>query len=90
MTVSPIFGEGFLKGTPNDPAELDIACNGKGRIETGWARLDSILVKTPGGTTIATDGVILGSITAKDTKMDGGALLWESVERQSNGKAFTP
>jgi hypothetical protein len=91
VTVSAIFRENFLKGTPHDPKELDISCTGVGRLETGWAMIDSIAVKTPGGTTIDTDGVILGSITAGDyTNFDGGRLLWESVERQSNGGFFNP
>jgi hypothetical protein len=91
VTVSAIFQENFLKSTPNDPKELDISCTGIGRLETGWAMIDSISVKTPGGTTIATDGVILGSITAGQfTNFDGGRLLWESDETQKNGGAFNP
>jgi len=90
VKVSPVFDAAFLKSTPNDPHELDIACNGAGRIETGWALLDSIGVKTPGGDLIDTDGVILGAMTVQDTKLDGGHLLWESCERQTNGAAFNP
>jgi len=91
VTVSAIFQETFLKNTPHDPKELDISCTGVGRLETGWAMIDSISVKTPGGTTIASDGVILGSITAGQfTNFDGGRLLWESYERQTNGGAFNP
>jgi hypothetical protein len=90
-SVSAIFRETYLKSTPNDPYELDISCSGLGRIETGWATIDSIAVKTPGGTTIDSDGVILGSITAGPYSMfDGGRLLWEDPERQTNGALFTP
>jgi hypothetical protein len=89
-TVSQIFSAKFLKSTPNDPAELDITCSGSGRVETGWAFLDSIGVKTPGGEFIDSDGVILGSMTVIDTQLDGGNLLWESCERQTNGAAFNP
>jgi hypothetical protein len=91
VTVSAIFQEAFLKGTPHDPQELDISCTGVGRLETGWAMIDSISVKTPGGTLIDPDGVILGSITAGQfTNFDGGRLLWESEEVQKNGGAFNP
>jgi hypothetical protein len=89
-TVSQIFSAKFLKSTPNDPKELDITCSGSGRVETGWAILDSIGVKTKGGEFVDSDGVILGSMTVIDTQLDGGNLLWESVERQTNGAAFNP
>jgi len=90
-SVSAIFRESYLKSTPNDPLELDISCGGLGRIETGWARIDSIAVKTPGGTTISSDGVVMGAITSGEYSMfDGGRLLWESPERQLNGALFTP
>ncbi|MCA8941426.1 MAG: hypothetical protein KDB80_02600, partial [Planctomycetes bacterium] len=39
--VSPLFAESFLVSIPNDPAELDINCDGIGDLETGWATIQS-------------------------------------------------
>ncbi len=93
--ISPLFSAGFLAGVPNDPAELQLACAGFDNapgdgplptVETGWFRIESINVSTPGGETIALDGAVVGAITAgTGTVTDGGSLLWESTEQQCNG-----
>lgn len=84
--VSPMFGEDFLRRSPNDPRELDLSCNGRGDLETGWAIIESIDVRNPGGLSISNDGAVLGSITVGVTRaIDGGRLLWESREQQANG-----
>jgi hypothetical protein len=90
--VSPLFDESFLRyNTPNDPDELDVECSGYGRAETGWARIDSISVRTEGGLFVSNDGALLGAITAGDSStFDGGHLLWESEAKQFNGVAFNP
>lgn len=90
--ISQLFSEGFLKyNTPHDPSELDIHCTGKGTLETGWARLDSIDVRTPGGSLVDMDGAMLGGITAgRDVGIDAGHNLWESTATQTNGTAFNP
>jgi hypothetical protein len=89
MNVAPLFGQAFLAALPNDPAELDINCNGFGDLETGWATIDSIDVSTAGGNFVANDGAILGSVTAGF--LNGGRLLWESTLRNANnGSIFTP
>ena len=90
--MSPLFREGFLQNsTPNDPAELDIRCTGNGTYETGWARIDSVDVHTPGGLPVSDDGAMLGAITAGNrTEFDGGHLLWESTEKQLNGSFHAP
>ena len=90
--VSPLFRESFLQNsTPNDPAELDIRCTGQGTYETGWARIDSVGVETPGGLVISNDGAMLGAITAGNrTEFDGGHLLWESTNKQLNGSFHAP
>jgi len=86
VLVSPLFDNEFLRRSPNDPRELDLNCNGIGDIETGWAILDSIDVRNPGGASISSDGAVLGSITVGSTRaIDGGRLLWESREVQPNG-----
>ncbi len=86
--VSPVFGAGYLAAnTPDDPAELDLNCDGNGTIETGWAVIDSLLVQTLGGSVIDTDGAMLGAITAGfNPQLDGGKLLWESTDLQFNGQ----
>jgi len=84
--VSPLFAEAFLKSLPNDPSELDINCDGRNDLEVGWAAIQSVGVRTVGGLRIASDGALLGSITAgPSTLLNGGHLLWESVRTQGNG-----
>jgi hypothetical protein len=84
--VSPLFEDDFLRRSPNDPRELDLNCDGRGDLETGWAILESIDVRNPGGLSISGDGAVLGSITVGSTRaIDGGRLLWESRSTQSNG-----
>jgi hypothetical protein len=92
VNVSPLFEEFFLKNnTPHDPTELDLTCSGVGGIETGWARIQSLGVFLPGGQPFASDGALLGCITAGiATVIDGGHLLWESDALQFNGRAFEP
>ncbi|MCP3920476.1 MAG: hypothetical protein GY711_33530 [bacterium] len=91
--ISTVFTQNFLRfSTPHDPAELNIDCSvPDNTVETGWAIIDSINVSTPGGFPVADDGALLGAITCgHPTRWDGGHLLWESVERQTNGEAFGP
>ena len=93
-SVSPLFAEAFLQSLPNDPQELDINCDGIGDIETGWATIDSRGVFQPGGQPIltpgATDGALLGSITAgPTTSINGGRLLWE-FGTQPDGELLRP
>jgi hypothetical protein len=84
--ISSLFSEDFLVRTPNDPRELDLNCDGRGDLETGWAILDSIDVRTAGGLPVSPDGAVLGSITVGSTRaIDGGRLLWESRDQQANG-----
>jgi hypothetical protein len=85
--ISPIFTNQFLAfNTPNDPNELDINCDHTGDIETAWARIQSIAVRSVGGELISTDGALLGAITAQPSALKTGAhLLWESPEDQANG-----
>jgi hypothetical protein len=85
--VSPLFTEQFLAiNTPDDPSEVDLNCNGQGTLETAWVRIDSVGVRQPDGTPLATDGALLGAITAgPGTLVDGGRLLWESAATQGNG-----
>jgi hypothetical protein len=93
VNVSPLFRDSFLASLPNDPTELDINCDGRGDIETGWALIDSRGVFTPGGERIRDgyDGALLGSITAgPTTAINGGRLLFESCDTQDNGEFFKP
>jgi len=84
--ISTLFTEGFLQGSPNDPEEVDVDCDGVQDLESGWAVIDSLLVATPGGTFVAGDGALLGAITAGQTVfLDGGRLLWGSAAGQTNG-----
>jgi hypothetical protein len=88
IAISPLFDGTFLaNNTPDDPAELDLDCDGIGNLETGWVRIDSILVTTPGGTVIDLDGALLGATAVgPNGGIDGGRLLWESVATQANGQ----
>jgi len=88
VNVSPLFSESFLRSTQHDPDELDVQCNGNASFETGWARIDSVGVASSGGFPIASDGLVLGSISAGPASfIDGGHLLWESKTKQTNGSA---
>jgi hypothetical protein len=86
--VAPLFGQGFLVTIPNDPNELDLNCDGVGDLETGWAVIDSIGVRSPGGNLVDADGAMVGAITAGF--LPGGRLLWEDPNLQLNGSIFTP
>lgn len=87
--ISGVFTENFLENaTPNDPEELDFRCNGVGILETGWFRVDSLGVRTPGGFPVAADGALLGALTANRFSLfDAGRPLFGSEERQFNGTA---
>ena len=84
--VSTLFTDQFLSSTPNDPNELDLDCNGSDDIETGWAIIQSLGVRNPGGTLISPDGAMLGALTTgAGSTVNGGRLLAESVAKQANG-----
>ncbi len=75
--ISTLFTNGFLAGTPNDPDELDINCDGVDDFETGWATIQSLGVRQPGGLLISPDGALLGAITTGIGGINGGRLLDE-------------
>lgn len=84
--ISTLFTDQFLASTPNDPSSLDIDCNGADDVETGWAIIQSLGVRNPGGSLIAADGAMLGAITTGATLgINGGRLLGESKVKQANG-----
>jgi hypothetical protein len=86
VNVSPLFDDDFLRRSPQDPRELDLNCDGRGDLETGWASIESLGVRNPGGAVISADGAVIGSITVGSNRaIDGGRLLWESRELQNNG-----
>ena len=81
--ISPLFAESFLASLPNDPAELDINCDGLGDLETGWATIQSRGVFNPGGQPVSPDGAMIGAITAGGaSSIDGGRLLWATRDPQ--------
>jgi hypothetical protein len=84
--VSPLFADDFLKkNTPEDENELDVDCDQDDDYECGWATLDGIVANSP-FTGPHPNPVILGAITAgPDCLIDGGDLLWESTQKQTNG-----
>jgi hypothetical protein len=92
VNVSPMFDNAFLTAsTPHDPSELDLTGNGINDVETGWAMIQSVNVETVGGNFVDSDGAMLGAITAGATSIiDGGHLLWESTEKQTNGSFLAP
>ena len=83
--ISTLFTQGFLAGTPNDPDELDINCDGVDDFETGWASIQSLGVRNPGGLLISPDGALLGALTTGIGGINGGRLLAESRTKQENG-----
>jgi hypothetical protein len=88
--ISAAFTEQFLRNnTPHDPDELDVNCSGIGRLETGWARIDSAGVVSTGGFFIDADGAMVGAIVSPPgPHLDFGKLLFGSETRQTNGSAF--
>ena len=88
--VSNLFSYAYLSFTDNDPRELDVTCDRNGDLETGWAIIDSIGVRTVGGTPISSDGAFVGCVSAGyESVLSGGRLLWESSAKQTNG-SFGP
>lgn len=84
--ISTLFTDSFLASTPNDYSELDIDCNGSDDVETGWAIIQSLGVRNPGGQLIAADGALAGAITTGvGSLINGGRLLGESSAKQTNG-----
>jgi hypothetical protein len=84
--ISPLFGEAFLVGLPNDPNELDTDCDGIDDIEAGWCVVQSGGVRTAGGALVAADGALLGAVTAGAISIcDPRRQLGESHSRQTNG-----
>ncbi|MCA8941725.1 MAG: hypothetical protein KDB80_04125 [Planctomycetes bacterium] len=82
--VSPLFSEAFLTSTTHAPDELDINCDGLGDFETGWFRVSTRDITTPGGQSlgiaqgIRSDSGMCGAITAGPvTSIDCARLLWE-------------
>lgn len=85
-SISTLFTNSFLAGTPNDPQELDLDCDGYDDLETGWAIIQSLGVRNAGGVLIAADGALAGAITTGVSQaISGGRLLAESVAKQANG-----
>lgn len=85
VLISPIFTQGYLlANTPNDLSELDVNCDGRGELESGWLRING-LVATSTAETIP-DPAFLGALTAgPDNVFDAGSMLWESEQKQLNG-----
>ena len=85
--ISNLFSYAYLSYTDNDPRELDVTCDRNGDLETGWAKIDSIGVRTPGGYLVAPDGAFVGAVSAGyESNISGGRLLWESPMKQYNGQ----
>lgn len=83
--VSPVFSPQFLAGLPNDPAELDIDCDGTGDLESGWASLRSTNLSSSSAS--LPGAPFLGAITGGPGSIYGGRLLWEVTEAQTPGVA---
>lgn len=83
--VSLVFSEEFLEqNTPHDPQELDINCDRRGELETGWARINGVIASSTAET--IPNPALLGAISAGPApSIDGGRLLWESTAKQVNG-----
>lgn len=75
QTLGGVFTQAFLAGTPDDPDELDVNCDGLGELETGWFRVRP-LVSSGLGTVL--DPPVLGALTAGPFDAEGGRILWGS------------
>lgn len=72
--LSGVFTQTLLAGTPHDPDELDVNCDGLGDFETGWARIDPLVAS--GSWQSTANPAVLGAVTAGPASLDGGRLLW--------------
>ena len=74
--LSGVFSQAFLAGTPNDPDEFDINCDGIGELETGWFRIRPLVSSNGFSSTL--DPPVLGALTAGPFDAEGGRVLWGS------------
>ncbi|MEM7199084.1 MAG: hypothetical protein AAF628_02395 [Planctomycetota bacterium] len=75
-SLSTLFTEAFLRGTPNDDEELDVDCDGVGDLETGW--LSVVGLSATVGARTTTNPPLLGAIVPGGTRLEAGRLLWGS------------
>jgi hypothetical protein len=82
--VSGYFTAQGLATTSDDPAELDITCDGQQEFDTGWA-----IVRPKNALSITsapiTNPAVLGALTHDGGPFNSGRLLWESAAKQTNG-----
>jgi hypothetical protein len=74
--ISTLFTDNFLRGTRHDPNELDLNCDQRGDVETGWFIVESAIVREPGGRALG-PGRFIGAITGGPASCAIGKLLWE-------------
>ena len=79
--LSPLFTEAYLRGTPNDPTELDIDCDREDDLETGWFRVRALSASFLGGS--LPDPVVLGALTGGAGSFESGRSLWNVGSRSS-------
>ena len=73
------------RSAADDPAELDIDCDGVGDIESGWARLRGLTNSS--AVESYPNPALLGAHSKNDIAA-GGRRLWESVAKQTNGDFY--
>ncbi len=83
ICISPVFGQTFLAvNTPDDPAELDLDCDGLNDLETGWVRIRGLDASSSAES--LANPALLGA-TVSGALGSGGKRLWESKAKQLNG-----
>jgi hypothetical protein len=83
--ISGFFTTAGLKTTPTDPNQLDLNCDTLADAHTGWA-----IIRPKRALSITDDNIddpaVIGAITNDSGQYTGARLLWESVQKQTNGK----
>jgi hypothetical protein len=83
--ISGYFTSQGLATTIDDPSELDITCDDVQEFDTGWA-----IVRPKNALSITSDPIsdpaVLGALTLDGGPFNNGRLLWESIQKQTNGK----
>ncbi|MEZ5978435.1 MAG: hypothetical protein R3F34_09475 [Planctomycetota bacterium] len=83
--VSGYFTAEGLATTPDDPAALDLDCNGVQDVDTGWAIVRPTIALSITSPNIVNPAVLGASYTVAQA-LFGGRVLWESTAKQTNGQ----
>ncbi|MCA8942237.1 MAG: hypothetical protein KDB80_06710 [Planctomycetes bacterium] len=80
--ISTLFFNGWLQGISNDPAELDINCDGLGDFEAGWFSIYTTQASIAGGAQVQPNPAILGAMLGGARSCSDSRIIWGSKERR--------